>query len=224
MVVSSCKYTFHIFFSKIFIYSLLQVLKINPRIELALSYEPREAGFDIKFWKNPSSPASFVMSGKLDMRFGRNAAVSIVIENEGRKVFDISGSSQSHQSPDCYGIKVEGMAYSSVTGTYEYSTKMCKPAFCEVTVKKEGSDKMYATKVGVKGMKHVELSISEVDPEIQESRALGMARAELASPSLLMIETKYESDHLDSIKVSIEIACTYWLHHNKTLTREILFQ
>nr|ACU51164.1 vitellogenin [Pandalus japonicus] len=180
-----------------------KAMKVNPKVTVAAAHGPRTTGFDIKFHKTPSSPVSFLMSGKLDMSYGRVAATSFIVKTEGRTVMDITGSVQPHQTPECYGIRIGAKTHSSVIGTYDVSTKICKPAFIEVITKKHGSGRMYVTKLGVQGMKNVEISISEADPETEERQTLGMVRVKLSSPSLMKVETVYKGDHLRSIKSAV---------------------
>nr|UWT50543.1 vitellogenin [Hippolyte inermis] len=180
-----------------------KALKTNPRLVLAASNGPRTTGFDIMFQKTPSSPVSLQVSGKLDNSYGRYAASSFIVKTEGQSVVDISLSARPHQSPSCYGVRVEAKSYSSQIGTYDVSAELCKPAFIEIVTRKHDSDRMYVAKIGLEGQKNAEISISEADPETLERQVLGMARVVLSSPSLLNATYAYENEQIQSLKNAI---------------------
>ena len=169
---------------------------------VAAAFGSEAKGFDLKFQKTPSSPASLEISGRVDMSFGRNAVSSFTVKTEGQTALDISGSFQGHQSPQCYGIRAESKAHSSVIGKYDISAELCKPFFTRLVTKRPDSDVMYVTRFGIQNLKNMEVSIAEANPSTQEERILGMTRAKLTSPSVVKFEAKYEEEKLSSIKVS----------------------
>nr|WEU75127.1 vitellogenin 1a [Macrobrachium rosenbergii] len=180
-----------------------KVLKDHPKVVVRGAYGQSNVGFDIKFHKTHSSPTTFRMSGRYDKRTGRSAAASFIIENENQKAIDISVALHPHQSSLCYGVRAEAKAKSSLIGTYDIYSELCKPGFISLTTKKHGSDRMYITKLGIQGMKNVEASILEANPQTMEKRPLGMARMVLTSPTMMKMETKYEGDKLREIKSTV---------------------
>ncbi|XP_068203508.1 vitellogenin-like [Palaemon carinicauda] len=187
-----------------------KVLKVQPKVIVSAARGPGNYGFDIKFHKTLSSPTSFLMSGRIDVRSGRNAAISFMVKNENQKAVDIALALHPHQSSSCYGVRAEGKAMTSLIGTYDIYSELCKPAFIEMTTRKHGSDKMHVTKIGMKGLKDVEVCISEANPDTMEKRPIGMARLMLTSPSMMKLETKYEGEKLHQIKSELH---EIWRNH-----------
>ncbi|XP_066964615.1 vitellogenin-like [Macrobrachium rosenbergii] len=180
-----------------------KALKVIPKITVTAAYGPQTIGFDYTFQKTSFSPVSLLISGKLDVSFGRNSACSFIVAADDRKVIDISGSVQPHQSPECSGISVQSKAHSSVTGHYDVSAEWCKPWLISFFSQRHESDHRYKVTLGMESLKRIEISVAESNSETGEQRVLGMSRVKLLSPTVIMIETKYEKDQLLSLKNSL---------------------
>nr|WRM33328.1 vitellogenin 6a [Palaemon carinicauda] len=180
-----------------------KALKVNPNVIVTAAYGPQTIGFDFKFQKTDSSPISLLISGKLDMSFGRNGASSFIVETDNIKVIDISGSVQPYQSPECYGIVVKSKMYSSVIGHYDVSTEWCKPFLVRFLSQKHESDNRYEATLGMENLRRVEISMAESNSKTGEKIILGMVHVKLLTPKVVMVETKYEKDQLLSIKSSL---------------------
>ncbi|XP_064080211.1 vitellogenin-like [Macrobrachium nipponense] len=185
-----------------------RALKVNPKITITAAYGPQTIGFDYTFQKTSSSPVSLIISGKLDVSFGRNAACSFIVAADDRKVIDISGSVQPHQSPECYGIMAQYKAHSSVIGHYDVSAEWCQPWLISFFSQRHESDHRYEVTIGMESLKRIEISIAESNSNTGEERVLGMSRIKLLSPTVIMVETVYEKDQLFSLKSLLHEKCS----------------
>ncbi|XP_066964619.1 vitellogenin-like [Macrobrachium rosenbergii] len=174
-------------------------LKSNPRIVVSASYASHTVGFDLVFEKTASARPSLSVSAKYDRSFGRNAAVAFTVKTEASPLVDISGSVKPQQEPSCNGVGMSAVAQISTVGRYDVFSKLCKPGFAKVTMKREGSDKATVARLGLQAMKDLEFSISEKNERLQEEKYIAMTRVSLAAPTLVNIEFNWNSEKTSAL-------------------------
>ncbi|XP_064080217.1 vitellogenin-like isoform X2 [Macrobrachium nipponense] len=174
-------------------------LKINPRIVVSASYASHTVGFDLELEKTASSRPSLFVSVKYDRSFGRNAAVAFTVRTEAGPLVDISGSVKPQQEPSCNGLGISAVAQITTVGRYDIFSKLCKPGFVKVTIKREGSDKAIVARLGLQAMKDLEFSISENNKRLQEERYIAMTRVGLAAPTLVNIEFDWNYEKISAL-------------------------
>ncbi|KAG7158179.1 Vitellogenin-like 5 [Homarus americanus] len=175
---------------------LFQSLKVSPKFIIVTAYAPHTVGFDLMFQKAPSSPVSFQMSAKYDRVTDKDATAAFRVVTEEGPVVDIAGVMEPEQVPECTGVKIKAVALTSVLGTYDIYSRLCRPAFIELITTKRGSQEEYITKFGFQTPNNIEASLSVGDKDQEERRAIAMTRLKLTSPVLVNLDFVYEKEQV----------------------------
>nr|WRM33325.1 vitellogenin 3 [Palaemon carinicauda] len=177
-----------------------KVLKVQPKVIVSASYARHNIGFDLVFEKSSSAKPSFVVSGKYDRSFGRNAAVAFTVRTEEGPVVEMSAAVKPKGEPSCNGLRISAKTYVSTLGKYDLSSELCKPGFARVSMWKEGSSKHVIARLGLRAIKDLEFSISEKDERRQEESYVAMMKMKLISPKLVNTELKWRSEKVSELQ------------------------
>ncbi|KAK7073327.1 hypothetical protein SK128_006659 [Halocaridina rubra] len=180
-------------------------LRSHPKLILSAAYDSHTFGFDLQFEKEHQARPSLVISAKYDRITEMNAAMGLIVKTEGGPVVEISAAMKPDYEGDCSGVKISALAHSALTGKYDTYTKLCKPGYVKLYVKKHGQDKAYITRFGLEEIKNLEVSLTEKDVRTQEYKFLALARLRLMSPTVVNIEGKLESEQAYGVWVGTGI-------------------
>ncbi|KAG7158180.1 Vitellogenin-like 6 [Homarus americanus] len=175
-------------------------LKVSPKFIIVTAYAPHTVGFDLMFQKAPSLPVSFQMSAKYDRVTDKDATAAFRVVTEEGPVVDIAGVMELEQVPECTGVKIKAVALTSVLGTYDIYSRLCRPAFIELITTKRGSQEEYITKFGFQTPNNIEASLSVGDKDQKERRAIAMTRLKLTSPVLVNLDLVYKKEQVTVVK------------------------
>ncbi|XP_042241489.1 vitellogenin-like [Homarus americanus] len=177
-----------------------KMLKVSPKFIMVTAYAPHTVGFDLKFQKSPSSPVSFQMSAKYDRVTDKDATAAFRVVTEEGTMVDIAGVMERKEERGCQGVKIKGVAQTSLLGSYHIYSRICRPAFIELITSKHGSQMEYITKFGLQDPYNIELSMSEGDRDQLQRRAIAMARVLLASPTIIDVDLAYKPEKVAEVQ------------------------
>lgn len=175
--------------------SILQVLKEKPQVTLVMARSPQKIGFDFEFQKNSTAPASVSVLSLYEEVSDTKATVAFSLSLDGDSVVFVSGTLRDDDEDDCFGTRMWGKARTSLLGNYDIDSRVCEPAFIELTTKKEDGD-AYTIRLGVQGEENIEFSITGGDKE-------AIARAQLSLPShtVVSVDMAYHSSKFNALQV-----------------------
>nr|AAM48287.1 vitellogenin [Metapenaeus ensis] len=179
-----------------------RLLKVNPKAAITVAYAPNTLGFDVVLHKTPSEAPVFKVSAKYDEIAARTAAIAFTVKMEGRPVFEVSGATEPEEEAFCNGIRMNAIMYAAALGKYDVISKMCKPAFAEVTVRRHSSEEEYIAKIGLRYPDTAEVGLYEASVETGERRPVAVAAVELASPTMMKVNEVTEA--LETIIMAIK--------------------
>lgn len=182
-------------------------------------------GFDVEFKKTPSSTPALKVVAKYDMTSARNAVVAFIVETEDVPVFELSGVMKPDETPRCDGLAITAIAYVPVLGKHDIRSRVCKPAFVEVTTIRHGGDKEYTVRFGLQDPDNLEVSLIEGAAEGEEARPIIMAQMKLVDPSMIHIDFAYEREDVDHVQVKEYMFLLLNIrHHNHIVYQHFVYQ
>ncbi|KAK4329517.1 hypothetical protein Pmani_000135 [Petrolisthes manimaculis] len=182
-----------------------RVLQIKPRIYLELGWAPQTKNIELKFLKNPSSSSSSSLHviGKWDHISPRDSVMTVRVLTNQSPVMDLSGVIKSQMMPHCNGVKMDARLYTSITGTLDIESDMCRPAFIKLVTNRPRANKIYISKLGVQLPHTAELSISETDMQSFDKYPVFIVGVELTSSLNMKTKLGYNAEKFSTIKDSV---------------------
>ncbi|XP_047488789.1 vitellogenin-like [Penaeus chinensis] len=181
-----------------------RVLKVNPKLILTTAIASDTVGLDVEFKKSPSAPPSIKVIAKYDKTSPKNAVLAFTIDYENTPVFEVSGVMKPDETPTCNGLAVSAVVYTPVLGTHDIHSRMCKPAFVEVTTNKQGTDRKYIARIGLQAPDNAEVSLSKGTTQSVEEYPIILARLEMVDPTVIRVGFAYERPELYRMKDLIQ--------------------
>lgn len=178
------------------------MLKVNPKAIITVAYAPETVALDVVFHKTPSAAPIFAIAAKYDKTAAHNAAATFTVKMEERPVFEITAVTEPEEAATCNGIRMKAVAYAATFGKYNIFSKMCRPAFIEVTAMRPGAAKEYIAKLGLRYPDTAEAGVYVASGRAGETRGVAVAAVKLASPTMLKVEMAYEPQEAEAIIVS----------------------
>lgn len=176
---------------------------MSPKLILLTAIGSDTIGLDVEFKKSASAPPSLKVIAKYDKTSPRNAVLAFTVDYENTPVFEVSGVMKPEETPTCNGLAMSGVVYAPVLGTHDIHSRMCKPAFVEVTTNKQGADRKYIARIGLQAPANAEISLSEGTTQSAEEHPIILARLEMADPTRIKVGFAYERPEFYRMKVSI---------------------
>ncbi|XP_047488685.1 vitellogenin [Penaeus chinensis] len=176
-----------------------RMLKVNPKAIITAAYAPETVALDVVFHKTPSAAPIFAIAAKYDKTAAHNAAATFTVKMEERPVFEITAVTEPEEAATCNGIRMKAVAYAATFGKYNVFSKMCRPAFIEVTAMRPGGAKEYIAKLGLRYPDAAEAGVYVASDRAAESRGVAVAAVKLASPTMLKVEMAYEPQEAEAI-------------------------
>ncbi|KAK3863690.1 hypothetical protein Pcinc_030563 [Petrolisthes cinctipes] len=185
-----------------------RVLQIKPRVYLEFGWAPQTKSFELKFLKNPSSSSSSLqVIAKYDHISPRDSVMAVRVLTDQSSVMDLSGVIKSQMMPHCNGVKVDVRLHTSITGTLDIESDICRPAFIKLVTRRphlhHQASTMYTTKVGFKHPSTLEASISESVEDWSRSQPILLGSVKLASPTIITVEAGYRDHRFTQVKDSV---------------------
>ncbi|KAK4300113.1 hypothetical protein Pmani_027664 [Petrolisthes manimaculis] len=184
-----------------------RVLQIKPRVYLELGWAPQTKNIELKFLKNPSSSSSSLhVIGKCDHISPRDSVMAVRVLTNQSPVMDLSGVIKSQMMPHCNGVKMDARLYTSITGTLDIESDMCRPAFIKLVTKRphrHQTSNMYTTNLGFRHPSTLEASISESVEDWSRPQPILVGSVKLASPTIITVEAGYRDHRFTQVKDSV---------------------
>nr|ABB89953.1 vitellogenin [Penaeus monodon] len=175
-----------------------RMLKVNPKAIITVAYAPKTVALDVVFPqglpRSPSAAPIFAIAAKYDKTEAHNAAATITVKMEERPVFEITAVTEPEEAATCNGIRMKAVAYAATFGKYNIFSKMCRPAFIEVTAMRPGAAKEYIAKLGLRYPDTAEAGVYAASGRAGETRGVAVAAVKLASPTMLKVEMTHEPE------------------------------
>ncbi|XP_063602733.1 vitellogenin-like [Penaeus indicus] len=171
-----------------------RMLKVNPKAIITAAYAPETVAFDVVLHKTPSAAPIFAIAAKYDKTAAHNAAATFTVKMEERPVFEITAVTEPEEAATCNGIRMRAVAYATTFGKYNVISKMCRPAFIEVTAIRPGGAKEYIAKLGLRYPDAAEAGVYVANGRAGETHGVAVAAVKLASPTMLKVEMAYEPE------------------------------
>lgn len=186
------------------VFFVLQMLKVNPKAIITAAYAPETVALDVVFHKTPSAAPIFAIAAKYDKTAAHSAAATLTVKMEERPVFEMSAVTEPEEAATCNGIRMNAVAYAAAFGKYNVFSKMCRPAFIEVTAMRPGGAKEYTAKLGLRYPDAAEAGVYVASGRAGESRGVAVAAVKLASPTMLQFEVAHEPEEAHIVMVSLK--------------------
>ncbi|XP_071528861.1 LOW QUALITY PROTEIN: uncharacterized protein [Panulirus ornatus] len=183
-----------------------RVLKVRPVFTVVTSYAPHTIGMDLKIQETPSSRASLKTSAKYDRDSSSRSATwaFLMATDHEEPLVDISGVVEPEEAARCHGLMLKAVAHTSLLGTYDVHSKVCQPAFIELTSHKRASERVYTAKLGNQDFKTVEASLSlDHLTRQEEETGIVVARVMRATPTLVTSGFGFNSDALREVQSAV---------------------
>ncbi|XP_042892354.1 vitellogenin-like [Penaeus japonicus] len=168
-----------------------KIFKVNPKAIVTVAYAPETFALDVVFHKTPSTAPVFALAAKYDKTSAHNAAATFTVEMEQRPVFEITAVAEPEEEVPCNGIRIKAIANAPAFGKYNIFSKMCKPAFIELTTMRHGGEKEYTARLGLRYPDTAEAGVYVASGRAEEIRGVAVAAVKLASPTMLKVEMAY---------------------------------
>nr|BAD98732.1 vitellogenin [Penaeus japonicus] len=168
-----------------------KILQVNPKAIVTVAYAPETFALDVVFHKTPSTAPVFALAAKYDKTSAHNAAATFTVEMEQRPVFEITAVAEPEEEVTCNGIRIKAIANAPAFGKYNIFSKMCKPAFIELTTMRHGGEKEYTARLGLRYPDTAEAGVYVASGRAEEIRGVAVAAVKLASPTMLKVEMAY---------------------------------
>nr|AAT01139.1 vitellogenin [Metapenaeus ensis] len=180
-----------------------RILNASPKVILTTAIASDTLALDVELKKAPSAAPVLKAFAKYDKTTPRNAVFAVNVEVKNAPVFELSGVMKPEAVPECGGVAFSAVAYTPALGKYDIRSKMCKPAFVEVAVGREGAVKEYIARIGLQYPDNAEISMSEGSTDSEEETPLAVARLTLVNPEVINVDLAYEREGIFRMKEEV---------------------
>lgn len=175
-------------------------LKTEPYITATAAYTQHIFSFSIQGSESLSIPSSLIVAGRIDRSQDGRAALGLSAELEHQSPFEFSGSLTHEEGPYCYGFGLHAIAHILQPDYYEITSRLCNPAFLEISVNKLRKLDVLKIRLGYLDPSTAEISFLVDDKDTLQTVPIIMAKADLVSDTLINIDLAKDSDKLSWAK------------------------
>nr|QXJ08928.1 vitellogenin [Penaeus merguiensis]QXJ08931.1 vitellogenin [Penaeus merguiensis] len=176
-----------------------RMLRVNPKVTITAANSYNTFGFEMMVQKTPAAAPSFAISTKYDKTSAQSAAVALTVQLEKQPVFEFSGVIEPEEGVSCNGVNMKAIMYAPEFGKYHVFSKICKPAFVEVTTVRHGGENKYTARFGLQFPDTAEFGLYASAGE--ELHHVALAAVRLTSPTMVKAEVAYKREEAEMIMV-----------------------
>jgi len=169
-----------------------------------------EKSIRVSYKKTSVARPSLHVAVKSVRQTHKDRVVSVIIQNEDRKVLEVGGVMSYVHNYGCQGIRLNTTAKIDSLPPYLLEVQGCGPAFLKVVVSKKESNDRFVAKLGLRGRLHAEASLihntrQQASPSWKQLSGLSTEHAEqplfalsakLLKPTTLALRAQFNKENL----------------------------